>query len=128
MHWAESYVGVPYVPREFDCVALVELVSREQFNRELKLPTERPASLREMGAAILNNRDVFADETTSPVEGDAVLMSARGQTHWHVGVYCVISGEAWCLHNFLDVRAVALHPVRELDRYGLTLEGYYQWR
>ena len=37
-HWAESYIGRPYVEGAHDCADFVVAVMREHFGRELALP------------------------------------------------------------------------------------------
>ena len=37
-HWAESYIGRPYVEGRHDCADFVAAVMREHFGRELALP------------------------------------------------------------------------------------------
>lgn len=126
-HWSQRYVGRPYAAGVYDCAALVEAVQREEFNRALSLPAERPAGWRSLSALIELQKANFAAPTTSPVDGDGVLMVGRGYLN-HLGVYCVIGGRPWVLHNMKRAGAVVLHRARELERYGLRIEGYYRWK
>jgi len=128
MCWHKNYVGLPFKPREFDCGVLVERVQREVFGRAIVFPHERGLSVRDWGQQILSLLDDYVELTASPVEGDLVLTSCKGGTHWHVGVYFVDGGEAWMLHNFLDFKQVVNTRLRHLEREGLMLEGVYSWK
>lgn len=125
-HWSAAYVGLPYVKDEFDCAGLVERVLSEVFGWELNLPKERADDLAGLSAQILSVQKDFALPVDPPAEGDGVLMVGRGRIN-HVGVFCEIGGEGYVLHNMRNAGQVCLHRVRELDRYGLRVEGFYRW-
>lgn len=126
-HWSEAYVGRPYIEGEFDCAHLVELVQREQFGRELCLPKEHASDYRAQQRQIAAEKGAIAERTDSPVEGDGVLILSRGRAE-HLGVYCVIHGLPWVLHNFISAGHVCLHRLANLPAQGLTLEGVYRWK
>lgn len=125
-HWSQRFVGEPYVSRENDCAVLAERVQREIFKRDIRLPTER--AVRGMGFAeqIDSLKADYACRVTTPIEGDAVIMYCRGRPS-HIGIYCEIAGEAWVLHAVRNAGQVMLTRVRELEAYGLAVEGYYRW-
>lgn len=124
-HWSAAYVGLPYMKDQFDCAGLVERVLREVFARELALPKERAADVAGLSVQIAAHRREFARRCDSPAEGDGVLMIGRGRVN-HIGLWCFID-ESYVLHNMRNAGQVCLHRVRELDRYGLFVEGYYRW-
>lgn len=135
MHWAEGYTSTryAYVECEFDCADLIRLVQSEVFSREIELPGSRDyagkrghAKQDAMVAQIGAVKDDYARRTEAPEEGDGVLLIARGKPS-HIGVYCVINGEAWVLHNSSSGKRPVLQRLRELDRYGLAVEGFYRW-
>ncbi len=126
-HWAEVYVGMPYEAPENDCAGFVVRVMREVFGREIGLPTAREASLRGQSRQILAYRDVVAEPTENPREGDAVLMYGRGRL-CHIGVFCRIAGRPMVLHAMRSARQVTLHRIRDLEALGLKLEGFYRWK
>jgi hypothetical protein len=125
-HWSQVYVGLPYVRDTFDCAVLVERVLREVFGRDVELPKERSADVHGLSAIIRRRRADVAQPVDDPREGDAVLMIGRGRLN-HVGVYCLIAGEPWVLHNMRAAGQVCLHRMRELPAYGLRVEGFYRW-
>ena len=66
----------------------------------------------------------------APVEGDGVLMVAAGRRRslgHHIGLWCAVAGEPYVLHCLRGVGSI-LHPIRDLDRRALELEGVYRWR
>ena len=134
-HWAERYTStqLAYKDGEFDCADLVRLVRSEIFRHEIKLPKSREyvgkrgeAKLDAMAAQIRHVKADYAMLTHMPREGDGVLLISRGKPG-HIGVYCVINGEPWVLHNASNAKRPVLHRIRELDRQGLAVEGYYRW-
>lgn len=130
-HWSERYVGLPWIEGEFDCADLCALVRAEVFGQPIALPPEHGAGPFGRSAAIARHAADYAVPTDAPVEGDAVLMLARGRVQ-HIGVLCEIAGERWVLHNQQTGDApprghTVLTRVRELGRYGYRIEGYYRW-
>lgn len=132
-HWSEQYIGKPYVEDVFECGDLAALVNREQFGREIRLPTERPyrgkkghERYQAMTEQLAEVKDDYGVRTDDPEEGDAVLLLSRGRMA-HIGVYCWIASEAWVLHCASNARQTVLHRVRDLYLQGLAIEGYYRW-
>jgi len=127
MHWAEHYVGEPYIEGGNDCAALAARVQQEVFGRRIALPVERMSDYRGWSRQIEMHRDDYADPVDAPAEGDAVLMVGRGRLN-HIGTYCELNGAPCVLHAMKSAGQVVLHPIRDLGRYGLEVEGYYRWR
>jgi hypothetical protein len=132
-HWAERYVGRAYVRDEFECGELAQLVNREVFGREIRLPSERPyrgksghARYKAMVCHLAAVKDDYGLRTDNPEEGDCVLLLSRGRPS-HIGVYCRIKDEAWVLHCASNAREAVLHRIRALPQQGLAVEGYYRW-
>ncbi len=124
MHWSARYIGKPY--QEADCAALAALVLKNEFNHDINLPRERPAGVFALSAQINHNQADFASPTDRPKEGDAVLMLARGRVN-HVGIYCQIGAVAYVLHSLKNAGQCCLHKLTELNRYHLSVEGFYTW-
>lgn len=124
-HWADSYVGLPYTT--CDCAELCVRVQREQFKRRIGLPTGRPAGIRGVSEMIDNLQDDFAEQTSFPIEGDAVLMIGRGRIN-HIGTLCEINDVPHVLHAMKNAGMTVLHRVTALRDIGLTIEGYYKWK
>ena len=135
-HWAEAYVGRPYVEGAHDCVDFVTAVLRERFGRTLALPVHA-ATLKARDAQIAGLKGVYAVRVApeapgapaAPREGDGVLMAAaarRRSLGQHIGIWCAVGGEPYVLHCLKGVGSI-LHPLRDLDRRALVLEGVYRW-
>ena len=57
-------------------------------------------------------------------------MAAAARRHsvgHHIGIWCAVAGEPYVLHCLKGVGSI-LHPLRDLDRRALVLEGVYRWR
>lgn len=133
-HWSDQYVGRPYIEDEFDCGELARRVQAEAFGRAIDLPTERGyrglsgvAKIKAMHAQISLCKDDYATPTDRPAEGDGVLLVSRGRVD-HIGIYCLIGGEAWVLHAAAGADQVVRTRVRELALYGYAVEGFYRWK
>ena len=133
-HWSARYVGRRYEEGVFDCGELARAVQLEVFGRKIRLPSTRDhvhvegslAKFRTMAAQIDACKDDVAVRTHVPHEGDGVLLKTRGYRQ-HIGVYCVIAGEAWVLHATDGAGQVVLQRARDLPMRGLQIEGYYRW-
>lgn len=134
-HWTERYVGLP-VGEGFDCAELARLVNREVFGREIQVPGERDyigaesvrARFSAMQSQIAQELPACAEPTDAPVDGDGVLIKARGYLQ-HVGIYCLVDGEPCVLHA-ADMKVgpqVVRQRIREMPIRGLHIEGFYRW-
>ena len=137
-HWAEAWLGRPWVAGEHDCADFVADVLRVEFGRALDLPVHaEPGSGAPTGATVRGwDRQIatlkgdFALPTTAPQDGDGVLMVAKGARRlrrYHLGLWAGIGGVAHVLHC-QDGAGSILHPIRDLGLRALELEGVYRWR
>jgi len=124
MHWAESYVGLPYA--EADCAALVAKVQREVFKNVVAIPHERASTVHGLSDQIIKQQPDVAVLIDKPFEGCAVLMKGRGRLN-HIGVYARINNIGYVLHAMRSVKQAVLHKISELPNQGFELEGFYQW-
>ncbi|RXZ42834.1 hypothetical protein EBB06_12555 [Crenobacter cavernae] len=127
MHWSDAYLGRPYLEGEFDCAALAGAVAREVLGLAVTLPGERLAGLRGMSAQVAAHKEALAARAGEPADGQPLLMIARGRLN-HIGVACWLAGEWWVLHADRGAGMVVRQRLRELERLGYTIEGYYRWR
>ena len=125
-HWSDDYLrrGLKYQAGVFECTGLVELIRREVFGHALALPTGSLVAT-ERSTLIARHMTDFVVPTNDPQDGDGVLLMSRGRSQ-HIGLYCQIAGEGWVIHN-LHHWNVTRHRVRELRKWHMTIEGYYQW-
>lgn len=133
-HWAEKYVGKAYVPGVYDCAELAREVLKREFGKDIRVPSARDysgkkgiAMFRAMSSQLGAEKANCAKPITTPYEGCAVLLKARGYSQ-HIGVYCVINKEPFVLHAAdSKVNQVVLCRVRDLRARALAIEGYYAW-
>lgn len=130
---AEKYVGMAYDAACFDCADLAVLVQREVFDRVLDVPGDRarPGGVRGQAREIRHWRTALAYPVARPATGCAVLLLDGPQecaVHWHIGtVFVSTEGEVWVLHASRSLGSVALQRLRDLQCWGLAVEGYYAW-
>ena len=128
-HWAEAWLGRPWVAGEHDCADFVVEVLREQFGRTLDMPVHAE-SVRGWDRQIAALKSEYALPTIAPQDGDGVLMharSARRLRRYHLGLWADVGGVAHVLHC-QDGAGSILHPIRDLGLRALELEGIYRWR
>lgn len=128
-HFSEKYVGMEYVHNEFDCVHLLQLVQQNEFDRTVDIPVERDDTVFAMSNQIDFHKAEYA-ETVSQSEskdGDIVLMKAKGRLN-HTGILFIKNGTHYVLHNLRNVGSVAVHKIRELEKWGLIVEGIYRFK
>lgn len=128
----QTFVGREYQLGQFDCADLAALVQREVFGREIGLPEHRH---RPMGAAaqrreINSLRDGLAMRVDVPFTGCGALLYEPGifAPIWHIGTVALHYGETWVLHASEKLGSAHLHRLKDLQRWGMHLEGYYAWK
>jgi len=128
MHWTNSYIGIPY--SNMNCVEFVLCVEREVFNRKFPhpvRPTERnPFHYNRLLQENMMNY-ISEPKLDKPVEGCCVLMKAMNRLN-HVGVFVKIKSKEYVLHSLDSFKSSILHQVKDLPKYGITVEGYYSWK
>lgn len=126
-HWSDKYLGLPYLPEQFDCASLAATVSKEIFNKEIGLPESHGDTYRGQSKQILRHRDDLAAKIEKPVDGCPALFYGRGRL-CHIGVMCWIEGDWWVLHNDEGSRFVVRQQLRNMTRILYQLEGFYAWK
>lgn len=127
----ERYVGLPYRPGEFDCADLVQLVQRELFGREIRLPQDRnrPSVPRAMAREIARMQPAIARERPEYAQaetGDGVLLLV-GELPLHIGVWFRLPAEDYVLHNDREAMQSVLTRWRDLRLLGFRVGGIYEW-
>lgn len=125
MHWSDEYVGREYIPEEFDCVHLVVEVQNKIYGKQIEVQVEREQNVFKLCRQIDQHLETFYEQVEQPEEGDMVLMKCRGRLN-HTGVYVVIDGVPYVLHNLRSIMSVALHKLRDLEKYGVYVDSYYR--
>lgn len=123
-HWSDQYLGRPWIAESYNCADLAIEVQRDVFGRIAKIEGAHSGDMDVLDQAIRAELESAAILTYAPKDGDGVLLSNGSMLH--VGIYCNMQ-EPWVLHNVAKA-GVVRHRLRDLHRYGFTVEGYYQWR
>lgn len=126
-HWSSKYVGKKYVQGEYDCTHMTVEVMRREFGLNVDLPTERVPTDFGLSALIDKYKEAYTVPTSKPKDGSIVLMKARNRLN-HVGVYCVIDGKPYVLHNQKNVGGVVLHKLRDLKNWNIVIDSFYELR
>lgn len=127
--WWEEYIGREYIVDEYDCVHLLVDVQQNVFGHEFSIPVERERHLINKSAQI----QFHLDEYTTPIEeadisdGDMLLMKCKGVLN-HTGIVAIHNDVPYVLHNLRNIKSVAMHKIRELENYGMVVDGYYRFR
>ena len=129
MHWSEKYIGIPYIRGVADCARLVCDVREREFDGYVPNETdvERANSRLGRSAQIQDGVEIYGERTDKPEEGDVVLVNVLGRAS-HVGVFCIVNGENSILHAMENAGMVVLHKIRDLEKYRMSVEGYYKWK
>ena len=136
LHEAQRFVGMPYEAGVFDCVDLAVLVQWEVFGCRVTLPGRRTRPRGAMGQAreISRYQATLAEPIDGPRTGAGVLLVEPHEPAplWHVGTVFVQGaaegGEVWVLHNSEKLGGAALQRLEDLRRFGMRVEGFYQWK
>lgn len=123
-HWSDGYIGVPWTAE--NCAALVERVLREQFGRTVAFPRPARPNVFHYAELLEARRRDFARPITSPHDGCAVIVLARGRLA-HVGLYCVLPDQPYLLHSDSSFGASVRIPMSRVCRPRFTIEGFYAW-
>jgi len=121
----QRYKNLPWVECEFDCWGLVRLVYRQEFGIDLPVVSVQSGDLRAAKRAFKTNpvRQLFsiADQLVS----GCVVELSRGEAPDHVGIYLMLGGEPWLLHNERGA-GVCVTPWEEV-LLDYTVIGSYQY-
>ncbi len=122
----QVYVGREYRVGLYDCAHLAADVQREMCGREINLPTHHPMGTAGQRRLIQGLRDELAERIDVPFPSCAAIL-VEGD-HVHIGTVALRNGEPWILHNSHKLGSAHLHRLKDLERWGMKLEGFYKWR
>lgn len=126
-HWSDRYLETAYEEGKYDCGAFAAAVQLEVFGKQVQLPTARRAGPFGRSADVSDGLADYGISTNYPCDGDAVCIKVRNRLQ-HIGVYCVIDGEPWLAHNSGGFGKVVRFRLRDCERLGYIVEGYYKWK
>lgn len=98
-HWCEQYIGQPWTP-ECDCFGWFRLWRERHFADLVPDVAVNDRHLPHVAMALMTPENGMAlgwEQTSAPVEGDAVLLS-RGERPHHIGMVVFIGCQMRVLH------------------------------
>lgn len=123
-HWAEAYIGTPWIAGESDCWNLAIRIWRERFGFMVDPVDVDPRDPRAVRRGFGQGGEVARwQEVEAPHEGDAVLM-ALGVHPCHVGVWV---DPGLVLHS-VEAAGVICMPRTRLSGMGYRIVGIYRRR
>lgn len=126
MHWATQYLGQPWVEHDNDCWAFFRKISAAHYQRNLSIIEIDTANLRACIDQFLNHTEHrHWQKTTSPLDGDAVLMS-QGKMPSHVGMWLDVDGGG-VLHCVKGA-GVIFTKTNQLYMLGYQVLGFYRYK
>ncbi|OYZ67867.1 MAG: hypothetical protein B7X98_02395 [Methylophilaceae bacterium 17-43-7] len=126
MHWAMQYLGQPWVEHDNDCWAFFRRISADHFQRDLSIIQIDTDNLRVCIDQFLNHTEhQYWKKTTSPTDGDAVLMS-QGRMPTHVGMWLSVDGGG-VLHCVKGA-GVIFTKTSQLHALSYNVLGYYSYK
>lgn len=127
----QEYVGREYRAGLYDCAHLAADVQRDLFGREIALPAQHPMGTAGQRALINGMRDELAFAIEVPFSGCAALLQEKTLAGCllHIGTVALGSAdEVWVLHNSAKLGSAHLHRLKDLNRWGMSLLGYFGWK
>ena len=129
MHWAETYIGIPWSatgdgPASYHCWAFVRHIQKEHFGRDLpSIPNPEDVLAIARGFRDHPERQRWK-LVNAPKDGDCVLMR-QARYPIHVGVWLDVDGGG-VLHCSQEA-GVAFQGVNALALNGWHIEGFYHF-
>lgn len=122
MHWTRKYL---IDDTKYTCSAFVEKVLREQFQIDYTFPQSN-GSVFDQSNQIKTHLPLFCEKTEKPKDGDLILMHGLRRL-CHVGMYLKIGRKEYVFHTELRMKTVSLHELKDVFKYGYSVEGFYAW-
>lgn len=127
----QAYVGRPYVRGTYTCAHLAADVQLDLFKRQVAIPAVHPLGSAGQRREIHALRGELARKVAVPHTGCGALFyeCTSGGELWHIGTAGLDRfGDVWVLHNSEKLGSAHFHRLHDLQRWGLILEGWYEWK
>ena len=130
-HWAESYLGCPWVagesgPDAYDCHGVVRAVYRDRMGIDLPVVPADALSALSIARAMRSYDYSEWEEVQAPWRDlDVVQMTLSSRPH-HVGVYLALDGGG--VLTAVEGAGVIFQPLSSLARHGWSITNVYRRR
>lgn len=123
----ENYIGIPY--SKANCADLAIMFQEKEFGKKygeyVQPQCNSPFAL---SLAVKRNLMDFMEEKLSlPKHGCAVLLLCRGRLS-HIGTYLHINNQDYVLHTSESFQSSILTLLKDLKKFNIQVEGFYQWK
>lgn len=122
----QKYIGIPY--KDMNCARLALDIQEKEFGKKyndyIEPKNDSPFSF---SLAVRRNLPDYMDKISLPKHGCAVLMICRGRLS-HIGTYLFIGNEGYILHTSESFQSSILTSIKDLKKYHIQIEGFYQWK
>ena len=126
-HWAEPFIGMPWVAGESDCWSFARKVWSARFGWSVPALPIDPGNPRAVRAALsAPPEEAGWRPVKDPVEGDAVLMG-RSTRPCHVGVWISPDPDQPGVLHSVEESGVIFTPPARLQLMGWRILGFYRW-
>lgn len=123
----DQYIGIPY--KQANCADLAIMFQEKEFGKKygeyVKPECKSPFAL---SLAVKRNlMDFMEDRLSLPKHGCAALLLCRGRLS-HIGTYLRINEQDFILHTSESFQSSIMTAMRDLKKFGIQIEGFYQWK
>ena len=132
MHWASSYIGIPFDrqgegPDSFHCWSFVRFVQKAQFNIEMAHIPSQDAVLTSVKLFQAHPELDRWEQVSDPVEGDCVLIGG-GRFAFLIGIWCQPDGNGGGVLHCAQGSGVVFQSKTDLQTSGWHINGFYRFK
>ena len=123
-HWAEKYIGKPWINGEYDCWGLVREVYKNELGVELSSIVTDATSLREVLCEFQKSTNYNKLSSDNKLLDKHITVLTQNKYPCHVGIYADIDGGG-VLHNMQGV-GVIFQKLPDLKMNGWQILEIYR--
>lgn len=123
----QNYIGIPY--EKANCADLAIMFQENEFGKKYG-EYVKPENKSPFGLSLAVKRnlmDFMEEKLPLPKHGCAVLLLCRGRLS-HIGTYLRVNEQNYVLHTSESFKSSILTPMKDLKKFNIQIEGFYQWK